>query len=170
MRSTLKMLNSTTALHKARTIQSRTAGWPKYARKKSLRDISSSLEPPFGVSITIPSRCYGARKACIFAHKIVKFKQLKNWLSRSRLKPADISMQPMSFVTGASGFVGSRLVGELLDRGHSVTAMVRAGASVSALRAAARGREVTLVGGDLRRFDKYADTWARIMSSISGLR
>jgi dihydroflavonol-4-reductase len=59
----------------------------------------------------------------------------------------------MSFVTGASGFVGSRLVGELLDRGHSVTAMVRAGASVSALRAAARGREVTLVGGDLRRFE-----------------
>lgn len=41
------------------------------------------------------------------------------------------------FVTGASGFIGSRLVAELMRRGHAVTACVRDSSKASALNASA---------------------------------
>ncbi len=42
--------------------------------------------------------------------------------------------EPFALVTGASGFVGSRLVRALLDRGERVKAFVRAGSSLAQLR------------------------------------
>lgn len=49
------------------------------------------------------------------------------------------------FVTGASGFVGANLVHELLARGHSVRALLRANAD----RRGIAGAEVEVVPGDL---------------------
>jgi dihydroflavonol-4-reductase len=42
--------------------------------------------------------------------------------------------QPWTLVTGASGFVGSRLVRELVERGEHVKALVRAGSSLRQLQ------------------------------------
>lgn len=54
-----------------------------------------------------------------------------------------------AFVTGATGFLGRRLVAELLDRGHDVTVLVRPSAEPGPDLA---GAEV--VRGDLRRPDE----------------
>ena len=39
------------------------------------------------------------------------------------------------FVTGASGFIGSAVIKELLDAGHEVTGLVRSKQSADALEA-----------------------------------
>ena len=57
---------------------------------------------------------------------------------------------PRSYVTGAGGFIGSRLVRTLADRGHEVVAFVRSG---SADKSAGASPVVTVVEGDLRRPD-----------------
>lgn len=57
------------------------------------------------------------------------------------------------FVTGATGFVGRRLVPRLLGRGHDVTALVRRPESAGHLRALG----VQVVPGDVTRPDGLAD-------------
>jgi dihydroflavonol-4-reductase len=54
------------------------------------------------------------------------------------------------FVTGASGFIGSNLVHELVARGHQVKVLLRAGADVRGLA----GVEVERVEGDLSDREK----------------
>ncbi|HEX4350643.1 MAG TPA: NAD-dependent epimerase/dehydratase family protein, partial [Verrucomicrobiae bacterium] len=49
------------------------------------------------------------------------------------------------FVTGASGFIGSNLVNELLARGHRVKALLRSGTEERALL----GQKLERVAGDL---------------------
>jgi nucleoside-diphosphate-sugar epimerase len=56
---------------------------------------------------------------------------------------------PRSFVTGADGFIGSRLVSALLDRGHLVRALLRPGKAPRRL-ASLRGRQnLEIVNGDI---------------------
>lgn len=57
----------------------------------------------------------------------------------------------MLFITGASGYLGSRLVSDLAARGHRIRALVRPG---SASRIAAPG--VDVVTGDPLRADSFA--------------
>lgn len=53
------------------------------------------------------------------------------------------------FVTGATGYVGSQLIGELLAAGHAVTALVRDPGPAQHLA----DRGVTLIVGDVRTID-----------------
>jgi len=57
--------------------------------------------------------------------------------------------QPRSFVTGADGFIGSRLVSALLDRGHSVRALLRPGKQPTRLAGMRNRKELELVNGDI---------------------
>ena len=57
------------------------------------------------------------------------------------------------FVTGATGFIGSRVVDLLLDAGHEVSALVRSETSAKPL--AERG--VKVVMGDLTSLDAAAE-------------
>ena len=61
-----------------------------------------------------------------------------------------------AMVTGATGFVGSHLVDQLLDRGDTVTALVRSPARAAPM--AARG--VRLITGDLAAKDAIAEAVA----------
>jgi nucleoside-diphosphate-sugar epimerase len=58
----------------------------------------------------------------------------------------DVMAQPSTFfVTGATGFIGSRLVAELVRRGHDVRALVRPASS----RRDLQGKRITVVEGDV---------------------
>src|SRR5690349_5472570 len=61
-----------------------------------------------------------------------------------------------ALVTGATGFVGGHLIDQLLERGDTVTALVRAPARAAS--AAARG--VRLVAGDLADHDAMREAAA----------
>jgi len=56
------------------------------------------------------------------------------------------------FVTGATGFVGTSVVGHLLSAGHTVTGLARSDASAAKLDA----RGATVLRGDLTETDKLA--------------
>ena len=66
------------------------------------------------------------------------------------------------FLTGATGFIGSRIVPELLSRGHQVLGMTRSDAGASALIAA--GAEAHR--GDLEDPDSLADGAAKAEAVI----
>ena len=61
-----------------------------------------------------------------------------------------------AFVTGATGFVGANLVRELLARGATVRALVRAGTDLSNLR----GLDIELVEGNLLHPASFGDAMA----------
>lgn len=61
-----------------------------------------------------------------------------------------------ALVTGATGFVGSHLVDQLLERGHEVSALVRSPSRAAPLLA----RGVRLITGDLAAPDALADAAA----------
>ena len=65
----------------------------------------------------------------------------------------------MNFVTGANGFIGSRIVRRLLDRGESVRVLARPGANLSALD----GLSYDLVKGDILSKESLA-------KAVSGCR
>src|SRR5262245_49686268 len=57
-------------------------------------------------------------------------------------------MMPRALITGANGFLGSRLIRHLVMRGESVKAFVRAGSNLSALRGLPE-QQVELCMGDI---------------------
>lgn len=57
--------------------------------------------------------------------------------------------QPSALVTGANGFLGSRLVRHLVERGEHVKAFVRAGSNLDALRGLPED-QVTIAVGDIQ--------------------
>lgn len=72
-----------------------------------------------------------------------------------------VAGKKVAFVTGASGFVGGHLVYQLLERGYSVTALVRSTGGLSAfyslagLYPDANTSEITWVEGDLLSPDEW---------------
>ena len=70
------------------------------------------------------------------------------------------------FVTGASGFIGSNLVRELLARKHRVKALVRPGSDRHGLA----GAEVELVTGDVsdRQIAPARNGRVRVVFSLRG--
>lgn len=59
------------------------------------------------------------------------------------------SRQPRSFVTGADGFIGSRLVAALLDQGHAVRALLRPGKEPRRLGDLRNRPNLKIVNGDI---------------------
>lgn len=55
------------------------------------------------------------------------------------------------FLTGGTGYMGSRLIPQLLDRGHQVTALVRQGSRRESLTGA------TMVTGEALKMDSYTE-------------
>jgi dihydroflavonol-4-reductase len=60
------------------------------------------------------------------------------------------------FLTGATGFVGSHILRELLAAGYAVRALVRPGASSTAQRANGIAQRAEVVEGDLRRVGDFS--------------
>lgn len=63
------------------------------------------------------------------------------------------------FVTGANGFIGSHLVGALLDRGHEVIGLVRPTSDLRSLQPffAKYGPRLEVVVGDVRQPETFSD-------------
>ena len=61
------------------------------------------------------------------------------------------------FITGASGWIGSAVVDDLLAAGHAVTGLARSDASAAALE----GKGLTVRRGDLDDVVRLSDRYGR---------
>ncbi len=82
------------------------------------------------------------------------FKHVNGWHS------VDTTARQSVLVTGASGFIGRRLVCRLVERRHPVTCLVRAGSHIDELRASG----VQLVTGDVNDHGSVARALAQTQS------